>query len=206
MKTRFLIIPLILSLVLSGFVNNAQALSCAIPNLGDVFDKSDYVFHGKVLDKNYLTWDLRMPIVTFQILESFKGNAYEEISIIVNEMWDYQFEDGFEYVVFVYREELSLQTDPCWPKFQAHQSTIEIIKQLAIPNHEMRSNLVNVVYESLSETELRQFEENQKIIQEKKLERWNDVTSQRQTIILASIILIPIIGIVAFLTFRRKRK
>jgi len=70
----------------------------------------------------------------------------------------------------------------------------------------MRSNPVNVVYESLSEMELRQFEENQEIIQEKKLERWNDVTSQRQTIIFASIILIPIVGIVSFLAFRRKRK
>ena len=206
MKTRLLIITLLLFLVSSGFINNTYALSCAIPNLGDVFDKSDYVFHGKVLDKNYLTWNLQMPVVTFQILESFKENTLDQISITVSERWDYQFEDGFEYVVFVYREELSLQTDPCWPKFQAFPSTIEIVNQLKIPGHETRSNPVNVVYESLSESELIQFNENQEIIQEKKLERWNDVTSQRTTIIFVSIILILIAGIVSFLTFRRKRK
>jgi len=142
-----------------------------MPVLVDVFDKSDYVFHDKVSDKNYLTWDLRMPVVTFQVLESFKGNAYDQISIIVNEMWDYQFEEGFEYVVFVYREELSLQTDPCWPKFHAFPTTLEIARQLTIPEHQMRSNPVNMVYESLTSQELEQLEENQKIIQEKRLER-----------------------------------
>ena len=179
MKTRVLMMILILFIPL-GFFNHAQALSCTIPVLGDVFDKSDYVFHGKVLDKNYLTWDLQTPVVTFQILESFKGSAFDQISISVSEKWDYQFEDGFEYVVFVYREELSLQTDPCWPKFQALPSTIQIVKKLVIPDHEMRLNPVNVVYESLTTKELEQFEENEKIIQEKRLERWNDITDQMQ--------------------------
>ncbi len=110
MKTILLVIPIIVLLISSGFANNAHSLSCAIPNLGDVFDESDYVFHGTVLDKNYLTWDLQMPVVTFQILESFKGNAYDQISITVSEQWDYNFEDGFEYVVFVYQEEMSLQS------------------------------------------------------------------------------------------------
>jgi len=206
MKTRLLIIPLFLFLISSGFINNTYALSCAIPVLGDIFDSSDYVFHGKVLEKNYLTWNSQMPVVTFQILESFKGNVSEQISITVSEMWDYQFEDGFEYVVFVYREELSLQTDPCWPKFQAFPTTLEIIRQLTIPDHEMRSNLVNVVYESLTSQELEQFEKNREIIQEKKLERWDSVTSQRQFIILAFLLMIPITIVATFVIFRRKRK
>jgi hypothetical protein len=177
-----------------------------MPILGDVFDKSDYVFHGKVSDKNYLTWDHQMPVVTFQVLESFKGNAYDQISITVNEMWDYLFEEGFEYVVFVYREELSLQTDPCWPKFHAFPTTLEIARQLTIPEHQMRSNSVNVVYESLTSQELEQLEENQKIIQEKRLERWDSVTSQRQFIIVAFLLIIPVVGISVFVIFRRKRK
>ena len=206
MKTRLLIIPLFLFLVLSGFINNTYALSCAIPILGDVFDNSDYVFHGKVLEKNYLTWDRQMPVVTFQVLESIKGNAFEAISITVSEMWDYQFEDGFEYVVFVYREEMSLRTDPCWPKFQAFSTTLEIVRQLTIHDHEMRSNLVNVVYESLTSQELEQFEKNREIIQEKKIERWDSVTSQRQFIIVAFLLIIPITGVSVFVIFRRKRK
>ncbi|MCV0409655.1 hypothetical protein [Nitrosopumilus sp.] len=206
MKTKLLTIPLILFLIFSGFTPDVQSLSCAIPNLGDVFDKSDYVIHGKVLDKNYLTWDPQMPIVTFQVLESFKGNAYEEISITVNENWDYKFEDGFEYVVFVYRQELSLLTDPCWPKFHAFPSTLEIARQLVTSNHEIRSSPTSVVYESLTEQELIQLEENQKVIQEKKLERWDAVTSQRLAIIITSILLILIAGIAVFVVFRRKRK
>jgi len=206
MKTRLLIIPLLLFLVSSGYINSTHALSCAMPVLGDVFDKSDYVFHGRVSDKNYLTWDLRMPVVTFHILESFKGNAYDQISITVNEMWDYQFEEGFEYVVFVYREELSLQTDPCWPKFQAFPTTLEIARQLATFDHQMRSNPVNAVYESLTSQELEQLEENQKIIQEKRLERWDSVTSQRQFIIIVFLLIISVAGVSIFMVFRRKRK
>jgi len=206
MKTRLLIIPFFLFLVSSGYINSTHALSCAMPVLGDVFDKSDYVFHGKVSDKNYLTWDLRMPVVTFQVLESFKGNAYDQISITVNEMWDYQFEEEFDYVVFVYREEISLQTDPCWPKFHAFPTTLEIARQLTIPEHQMRSNSVNVVYESLTSQELEQLEENQQIIQEKRLERWDSVTSQRQFIIVAFLLIIPVASVSIFVIFRRKRK
>ena len=205
MKTRLLIIPFFLFLVSSGYINSTYALSCAMPVLGEVFDKSDYVFHGKVSDKNYLTWDHQMPVVTFQVLESFKGNAYDQISITVNEMWDYQFEEGFDYVVFVYREEISLQTDPCWPKFHAFPTTLEIARQLTMPEHQMSSNPVNVVYESLTSEELEQLEENQKIIQEKRLERWDSVTSQRQFIIVAFLLIIPVVGVSVFVIFRRKK-
>ena len=204
MKTILLMVPILLITV--GFFNNAHGLSCAIPVLGDVYDESDYVFHGKVLEKNYITWDLQTPVVTFQVIESFKGNAFDQISVSVSEMWDYQFEDGFEYVVFVYREELSLRTDPCWPKFHAMPSTIEIMQKLATPEHEMHSNPINFVYESMTEKELEQFEENKKIIQEKKLKRWDSVTYQRQTTIIAFVVLIPVAATVAFLTLRKKRK
>ncbi len=206
MKTRLLIIPLILVLLFSGFTPSVKALSCAIPNLGDVFDKSDYVFYGKVLDKNYLTLDSRIPVVTFHVLESFKGNAIEKISVTVNENWDYQFEDGFEYVVFVYREGLSLMTDPCWPKFHAFPSSLEIVKLLAIPDHPMRSNPVSMVYESLTDTELMQLEENQKIIQEKRLERWDQITFQKQMMVLVGVLLIPTVAGISFVCFRKKRK
>lgn len=54
----------------------------------DVYEKSDYVFHGKVTDKNYLTFDFQIPVVTFEIIESFKGNANEQISVTVEEKWD----------------------------------------------------------------------------------------------------------------------
>jgi len=117
MKTGFLIIFLIALLPLFGFVNKAQALSCALPQLGMEYDESDYVLHGKVLEKNYYTWDSRIPVVTFEVLESFKGDTSGQISVSVNETWDYKFEDGFEYVIFVQNIELSLEIDPCSPSF-----------------------------------------------------------------------------------------
>ncbi|MGY5149676.1 MAG: hypothetical protein ACW9W3_06405 [Candidatus Nitrosopumilus sp. bin_68KS] len=69
MKARLLIMSLIALLSLFGFVNNAQALSCALPQLGEEYDESDYVLHGKVLEKDYYAWDSRMPVVTFEVLE-----------------------------------------------------------------------------------------------------------------------------------------
>ncbi|AJM91998.1 hypothetical protein [Nitrosopumilus piranensis] len=204
MKTRFLILTFLV-LISFGF-QESYSLSCVIPNLGDVYDSSDYVFHGKVLYKNYLTLDSRMPVVTFQIQESFKGNAIEQISVTVNENWDYQFEDGFEYVVFVYREELSLMTDPCWPKFHTFHSTLDIVKKLAQSDVEIRSQTTEFVYESLLPEERKELEENQKIIQEKKLERWDEITFQKQMTVFAGILMIPVVAVMAFVYFRRNRK
>ena len=34
--------------------------------LGTVYERSDHVFHGKVVDINYLIFDLQSPIVTFE--------------------------------------------------------------------------------------------------------------------------------------------
>lgn len=204
MKTKLLII-IFLILISSGFQENSYALSCAIPDLGDVYDKSDYVFHGKVLDKNYLTLDSRMPVVTFQIQESFKGNTIEQISVMVDERWDYQFEDGFEYVVFVYREGMSLMTDPCWPKFHAFPSTLEIVKKLSQSDRDIRSESTDVIYESLLPEEREQYEENQKIIQEKKLERWDKITFQKQITVIVGALLIPTVGGIAFVYFRRRK-
>ncbi|KAF6245194.1 hypothetical protein C6989_04490 [Nitrosopumilus sp. b2] len=192
-------------LISFGF-QESYSLSCVIPNLGDVYDSSDYVFHGMVLDKNYLTLDSRMPVVTFQIQESFKGNAIEQISVTVNENWDYQFEDGFEYVVFVYREELSLMTDPCWPKFHAFHSTLDIVKKLAQSDAEIRFQTTEFVYESLLPEERKELEENQKIIHEKKLERWDEITFQKQMTVFAGILMIPVVAVMAFVYFRRNRK
>lgn len=205
MKIRFLIF--VFSILGSvGFFENSYSLSCAIPNLGDVYDSSDYVFHGMVLEKNYLTLDSRMPVVTFQIQESFKGNAIEQISVTVNENWDYQFEDGFEYVVFVYRDGLSLMTDPCWPKFHAFSSTLDIVKKLTLSDDGIRSKTTVFVYDSLSLEEREKLEEYQQTIQEKRLERWDEITFQKQMTVFTGILLIPVAAIIGFVYFKRVRK
>jgi hypothetical protein len=205
MKTRLLIISLIALLPLFGLVNNAQALSCALPQLGVEYDESDYVLHGKVLEKNYYAWDSRIPVVTFEVLESFKGDTSGQISVSVNENWDYKFEDGFEYVIFVQKTELSLEIDPCSPKFLAFPSVVEIIRQVSISEGDMRSATPNMFYESLTEQEKLELESFNNLIHEKNLERWNS-GSQRQLTIIAFVLMIPIASVTAFVIFRRKRK
>ena len=206
MKTRLLIISLIALLPLFGFVNNAQSLSCALPQLGTEYDESDYVLHGKVLEKNYYAWDSRIPVVTFEVLESFKGDASGQISVSVNENWDYKFEDGFEYVIFVQKTELSLEIDPCSPEFLAFPSVVEIIRQVSISEGDMRSATPNMFYESLTKQEKLEFESINNSIQEKKVERWDSGSSQRQLTIIAFLLMIPIASVTAFVIFRRKRK
>ena len=105
------------------------------------------------------------------------------------------------------REGLSLQTDPCWPKFHAFPSTLDIVRKLTIsPEHEMHSKSVNVIYDSLSLKELEQLEKNQKNIQEKRLERWDEITTQKHILVAGLLLLIPVSGIAAFVIFRKKRK
>ena len=206
MKTRLLIIFLIALLPLFGFVNNVQALSCALPHLGEEYDESDYVLYGKVLEKNYHTWDSRMPVVTFEVLESFKGDASGQISVSVNETWDYNFEEGFEYVIFVQKTELALKIDQCSPEFLAFPSVVEIIRQVSMSEGDMRSATSNIFYESLTEQEKLEFESINNSIQEKKVERWDSGSSQRQLTIIAFLLMIPLTGVSVFVIFRRKRK
>jgi len=206
MKTRLFIIFAIALLPLFGFVNNAQSLSCALPQLGAEYDESDYVLHGKVLEKNYYTWDSRMPVVTFEVLESFKEDASGQILVSVNETWDYKFEDGFEYVIFVQKTEFSLEIDSCSPEFLAFPSVVEIIRQVSISEGDMRSATSNIFYESLTEQEKLEFESINNLIQEKKVERWDSGSSQRQFTIIAFLLMIPITGVSAFVIFRRRRK
>ena len=187
-------------------VPNSYALSCAVPDLGNVYEQSDYVFHGKVTGKNYLTFDFQTPVVTFEVLESFKGNATEQISVTVEEKWDYMFEDGFEYVVFVYREGIELRTDPCWPKFHALPSIVQNIKKLTIPDDNIHEESTIFIYESLSSREKEQLDETQKIIQEKRLERWDEVMFQRQMMILIFALLVPAAGGAALVYFRKKHR
>lgn len=206
MKTRLLIIRLIAFLTLFGLVNNAEALSCALSQLGTEYDDSDYVLHGKVLDKNYHTWDSRMPTVTFEVLESFKGDADGQVSVLVYEHWDYKFEDGFEYVIFVQKTQFSLEIDKCSPEFLAFPSVVEIIRQVSMSDADIRSATSNIFYESLTEQEKLEFESINNLIQEKKVERWNSGSAHMQFTVFASLLTIPIIGVAALVIFRRKRK
>ena len=192
-----------LSLLMISFIPNVSALSCTLPVLGDSFEKSDYVIHGRVSEKNYLTWSLQKPMVTFDVLESFKGNAYDDIIVSVNENWDYTFEEGFEYVIFVQRTELSLEIDPCSPKFLAFPSVVNIVRQVS--EGKMLLADANTVFESLTEQELSEYEKIHDSIQEKKIERWDNVTSQRQMMTFSFLLLIPITAVSAFAISRRRK-
>lgn len=192
-------------LILSLSVNYASALSCAPVLLGDAFDESDYAFHGKVIDKNYLTWELQMPVITFEVIESFKGNAGEQISVTVYEQWSYDFEEGLEYVVFVNRNELSLEISPCSPMFQAHQSSLDIMRLVSMPDHDMRYKTSSFFYESLTDGEKIKYEENNNFLKEKRLERWDNAMLQRNLTVLLLVSLGFVAVFVLYMIFRKRK-
>ena len=185
-------------------ISNAFSLSCAPIELGDAFDDADYVFHGKVTEKNYLTFDQQSPVVTFEIVESFKGNANEQISVTVYEQWSYDFEIGLEYLVFVNRHDVSLEVSPCSPSFQAFSSTIDILRLVSTGN-DLKYQTSNIFYESLTEEEKIQYEKNNEFLQEKRIERWDNALFQRNLITISVISGIIVLGIVGFVKFRKKR-
>lgn len=203
MKTRFkLLIALLLIFIPAS---DASALSCAPVALGDAFEESEFAFHGKVVDKNYLTWDHQMPVVTFEIIESFKGNADQKISVTVYEQWSYDFEVGLEYVVFVNRIDLSLEISPCSPMFQAFPSTIDIMHLASLPDHDMRHQTSIVFYESLSDIEKIQFEKNNEFLKEKRAERWENSELQKNIILVLFLSLGPIGGFVSIKVLRKRK-
>lgn len=116
------------------------------------------------------------------------------------------FEDEFEYVVFVYRDGIELKTEPCWPKFHALPSIVQNVKKLTIPDDAIHDKPVTFIYESLSTSEQEKLDDTQKIIQEKRLERWDSVMLQRQIMILVFALIISTAGGTAFVYFKKKRK
>ena len=204
MNTKIFQVSSILLLIFSITTNSSYALSCAPVELGDAFYDSEYVFHGKVTDKNYLTWSYDMPVVTFEILESFKRDEDGQISVTVYEQWSYDFEIGLEYVVFVHRNQSFLEIDPCSPYFQAFSSSIGIIRQASIPGHDMQFKTANVFYEFLSEQEKMQYEKNNEFLKEKRIERGDAEILQRQVIMVAFFLVAIIVCTIAFFKFRKK--
>ena len=186
-------------------IDDAFSLSCAPIELGEAFDEADYVFHGKVTDKNYLTFDQQSPVVTFEVIESFKGNANQQISVTIYEQWSYDFEEGIEYLVFVNRHDVSLEISPCSPSFQAFTSTIDIMRLVSTGN-DLKYQTSNIFYESLTEEEKIQYEKNNEFLKEKRIERWDNALFQRNLITISSILGIVVLGIVGFVIFRKKRK
>ena len=164
MSTRIPVIFAYLILIFSIPIYHANGLSCAPVQLGDAFEDSEYVFHGKVVDKNYLTWDQNKPIVTFEIIERFKGDAEGQISVTVYEQWSFDFEVGLEYVIFVQRNQVALEISPCTPYFQAFSSSLDIMRQLSIPEHDVQYKTSNVFYESLNDQEKIQYEKNNEFL------------------------------------------
>lgn len=204
MSIKIILVSVYLLLMTSNAINYVNALSCAPIELGDAFDDSEYVFHGKVTDKNYLTWNYDMPVITFEVLESFKGDAGGQISVTVYEQWSYDFETGIEYVVFVQRNQASLEIAPCSPYFQAFSSAIDIIRQASIPGHHMQYETSNVFYESLSNKEKIQYEKNNEFLKEKRIERGDAEILQRQSIMVGFVLAAIIVGFISFMKFRKK--
>ncbi|MGD8708356.1 MAG: hypothetical protein PVI88_06695 [Nitrosopumilaceae archaeon] len=206
MNTKLSIVSVPLLLIFSITINNASALSCALIELGDTFDDSEYAFHGKVTDKNYLTWDQDIPVITFEIIESFKGDADGQISVTVYEQWSYDFEVGLEYVVFVQRDQASLKIEPCTPFFQAFSSSIDIMRMVSTPGNDMKYQTSNVFYEALSDQEKIQLEKNNEFLKEKRIEREDAEIFQKQVFITIFILAAIITVFVAFIKFRKNRE
>ena len=197
--------PRALLILLSVFVPaDSFSTQCIAVPLGDAFDDSEYVIHGRVIDKNYMTPDIRKPVVTFEVIESFKGNAREQVSFTVSEEHSYEFETGFEYVVFAYRDWLSIEAGWCWPWFQAFPSTVEIARQLVLHDSEARSETVYAFDESLTGQERIQFEKNLDAIQEKRLERLRGMDGTGNLPLLAGIAALAAIPAAAYLVLRRR--
>lgn len=185
--------------------NPLYALTCSPIKLGDAFVNSEHVFHGKVTNKNYLTWDEKMPIVTFEVIESFKGSTSGSISATVNERWDYIFEEEFEYVVFVRQSGAFLEIGECHPSFQAFPSVIQIVRQASVSDSEAHASVGSIFYESLTEQEKAEYEKNRDLIQEKRVERWDSVRMQRLAVTVMLLALIIAVGAMSYKLVRKRK-
>ncbi len=215
MKTRILIIIVIVILGTMGLQITPQtfALSCSIPLFSDSYEKHDLLLHGKLIEKNILpVWEnQKLTSLTFDTVNVYKGEVNKTFTIKANLTWDDYYIEGEEYVLFADKDENGYYRDDCTPNYLASPS---IIKFLEYNTENLQTSDVKSLYDVVRgfERDGLDLKLNQYANQNREETRDPEyvVETSEYAITwfgaLQILIIMIIVGIFAFLTYRRFRK
>jgi len=123
----------ILTLSLIPYDYDASAQSCKRIPLEEEYEKTDLIFLGKAIQKEYSESSFEPPITTFEIEKVYKGDPLNEAKVASLEMiFDIEFEVGKKYLVFAEPTDSYFLAGPCSPTSLVSESTMKIIDQVIL--------------------------------------------------------------------------
>lgn len=111
-------------------IPDSYGLSCAGPTIKDEFSQSKWVFLGKFISEDDAGWFSDNTVLTFEVIESYKGEASGTIEVLNNPGWRHSFlsEEG---VIFAGPDKFGTpQLFLCTNSGDTSEDTISTVRQL----------------------------------------------------------------------------
>ena len=136
MKTRVLIAIGIIGTMGLQVIPQAHSLSCSIPLFSESYEKYDLLLHGKLVEKNILpVWEnQKLTNLTFDTINVYKGEISETFTVKANLTWDDYYVEGEEYVLFADEDENGYYRDDCVPNYLSSPSIIKFLNEYSAEN------------------------------------------------------------------------
>ncbi len=215
MKTRLLIIIAFGMMVIMGFsMLPAYGLSCGIPLFTESYEKHDLLLHGKLVEKmipDFLS--NKHTTLIFDTIKVYKGEFSSSFTIKADLSWDDFYREGEEYVLFADKDGSDYRRDLCVPNYLASSS---IIKFLDDPS---KDSEIYFLYNLLSESELEDVDKKMTAYSDLNRAEIHNGTGNLGSYVFSSenyamtwfgalqiLIILVIVGIMAYLIYRRTRK
>lgn len=194
------------------------ALSCGITLFTESYDRHDLLLHGKLVEKEILfpVWEnQKLTTLTFDTIKVYKGEFSKTFTIKANLSWDDYYREGEEYVLFADKDGDKYFRDLCVADYLVSPSIIKFLDEFLLD-----STIADDVF-SLYDV-VQGFERDDLDIKiniyanQNRAEAANGTSSGYVVEIenyaltwfgaLQILIILAVIGIPAYLIYRRKRK
>ena len=195
-------------------IPQAYSLSCSIPLFSESYERHDLLLHGKLIEKSILpVWEnQKLTSLTFDAINVYKGENDKTYTVKANLTWDDYYIEGEEYVLFADKDENGYYRDNCTPNYLSSPSIIKFLDEYSAEN--LQTSDVKSLYDVVRgfERDGLDLKLNQYASQNREETRDSGyvVETSEYAITwfgaLQILIIMIIVGIFAFLTYRRFRK
>lgn len=138
MKTRILLIPVLMTLLFSSVVfapQQADALSCGVGPFVESFERHDLLLHGILIEKYIDRMGMvigssdrgKLSTLVFETITVYKGEHQDQFTIQADLSWDDWYVIGAEYVLFAEKDGDNYLRELCVGQYIAFPQIIQFL-------------------------------------------------------------------------------
>lgn len=201
-------------------VNQASATSCAPQSLHDTFETADSVLHGVVKSIKYHSFLNFPPVISFQVLETFKGSEKPQDIVYLQGGLPFMSPvmEGYAYVVFTknYDDNKSEKfiheiqgvstIGPCHTVLYSWPFLVDATRDLQYGNSTFENIPSWMIYENMTEKHKIHLQNLREAEAEQRSEILKSVIENQKNNLIGLFIAIPIlIGLIVIIIWQRRR-